>query len=89
MGIIKDFQDYDDDDPEIDFRRNRMKYWQSLKNARKEFMEHRNGDWDEYFFKKWLLEKYGLEMNTQSGNITDSYKIVDEKKHLVYILKFM
>lgn len=89
MGIIKDFQDYDDDDPEIEFRRNRVNYWLSLKNARKEFMEDRNGAWDEFLFKTWLLEKYGLELNLMGGNITDSYKIHDEKKHLVYILKFM
>ena len=39
MAKIKPFQDYDDDDPEIEKRVNRYKFWQSLKEIRKEFVE--------------------------------------------------
>ena len=40
-NIPKSFQDYDDDDPAIHFRKNRWKYWNLLKLVRKEFMANR------------------------------------------------
>ena len=33
--ISKDFQDYDNDDPQIDHRKNRWNYWNSLKLHKK------------------------------------------------------
>jgi hypothetical protein len=88
MGnIIKSFQDYDDDDPEIHFRKNRWKYWSLLKQVRVEFMEDKT-KFDGCDFEMYLENKYGVQMNMVNGNITDGYKIVDEQKYLIFLLRF-
>jgi hypothetical protein len=87
MATIPHIQDYDDDDPEIDKRRNRWNYWEALKKVRKEYMEQ-NKEFDAYDFEDYLIGQYGVRMNIVNGNITDGYEIVDEKKYLIFLLKF-
>jgi hypothetical protein len=87
MATIPHIQDYDDDDPNIDQRRNRWNYWEALKKVRKEYMEQ-NREFDAYDFEDYLIGQYGLRMNIVNGNITDGYEIVDEKKYLIFLLKF-
>ena len=87
MATIPHIQDYDDDDPEIDRRKNRWNYWEALKKVRREYMAQ-NKDFDAYDFEDYLIGQYGLKMNIVNGNITDGYEIVDEKKYLIFLLKF-
>jgi hypothetical protein len=87
MATIPHIQDYDDDDPEIDKRKNRWNYWEALKKVRKEYMSQ-NKEFDAYDFEDYLVGQYGLKMNIVNGNITDGYEIVDEKKYLIFLLKF-
>jgi len=87
MATIPQIQDYDDDDPEIDKRKNRWNYWEALKKVRKEYMAQ-NKEFDAYDFEDYLTGQYGLKMNIVNGNITDGYEIVDEKKYLIFLLKF-
>ena len=87
MATIPHIQDYDDDDPKIDFRKRRWDYWAALKLVRKEYMEQ-NREFDAYDFEDYLVGQYGLKMNIVNGNITDGYEIVDEKKYLIFLLKF-
>ena len=87
MATIKPFQDYDDDDPEIDRRKNRWNYWEALKKVRKEYMLQ-NKQFDAYDFEDYLIGQYGLKMNIVNRNITDGYEIIDEKKYLIFLLKF-
>jgi hypothetical protein len=87
MATIPQIQDYDDDDPEIDKRKNRWNYWEALKKVRKEYMAQ-NKEFDAYDFEDYLIGQYGLRMNIVNGNITDGYEIVDEKKYLIFLLKF-
>jgi hypothetical protein len=87
MASISHIQDYDDDDPEIDKRKNRWNYWEALKKVRKEYMGQ-NKEFDAYDFEDYLIGQYGLKMNIVNGNITDGYEIVDEKKYLIFLLKF-
>jgi len=87
MATIPNIQDFDDDDPNIDQRRNRWNYWEALKKVRKEYMAQ-NKEFDAYDFEDYLLGQYGLRMNIVNGNITDGYEIVDEKKYLIFLLKF-
>jgi len=86
-NISKSFQDYDDDDPNISFRKNRWKYWSLLKLVRVEFMEDKS-NFDGYDFETYLEDKYGIKMNMVNGNITDGYQIVDEQKYLIFLLRF-
>ena len=87
MATIPHIQDYDDDDPEIEKRKNRWDYWQALKKVRKEYM-NQNREFDAYDFEDYLIGQYGIKMNLVNGNITDGYEIVDEKKYLIFLLKF-
>jgi hypothetical protein len=87
MATIPHIQDYDDDDPEIERRKNRWNYWEALKKVRKEYMLQ-NKEFDAYDFEDYLVGQYGLKMNIVNGNITDGYEIVDEKKYLIFLLKF-
>jgi hypothetical protein len=90
MGMTKvplDFQDYDDDDEHITQRNNRWDYWNALKIVRKEYMETKK-EFDAYEFEDYLESKYGIKMNIVNGNITDGFKIMDEKKYIVFVLKF-
>ena len=91
MTTIPPFKDYDDDDPEIERRKNRWNYWEALKKVRREYMkdiEDLQGQFDAYDFEDYLVANYGLKMNIVNGNITDGYEIVDEKKYLIFILKY-
>jgi hypothetical protein len=87
MATIPKIQDYDDDDPNIEQRKNRWNYWEALKQVRKEYMLQ-NKEFDAYDFEDYLVGQYGLKMNIVGGNITDGYEIVDEKKYLIFLLKF-
>jgi hypothetical protein len=87
MATIPQIQDYDDDDPNIIQRRNRWNYWEALKKVRKEYMAQ-NSEFDAYDFEDYLIGQYGIKMNIVNGNITDGYEIVDEKKYLIFLLKF-
>ena len=86
-NIPKSFQDYDDDDPAIHFRKNRWKYWNLLKLVRVEFMEDKT-QFDGYDFESYIQDKYGIKMNMLDGNISDGYEIVDEQKYLIFLLRF-
>ena len=91
MATISHIQDYDDDDPEIDFRKRRWDYWAALKLVRKEYMadlKALDGQFDAFEFEDYIEENYGIKMNIVNGNITDGYKVMDEKKYLIFLLKF-
>jgi hypothetical protein len=89
MTTIPPFQDYDDDDPEIDFRKKRWDYWTALKKIRKEYLEDtKSGEFDAFEFEDYIEENYGIKMNIVDGNITDGYKVMDEKKYIIFLLKY-
>lgn len=84
------FQDYDENDPDIEFRKKRWDYWNSLKKIRAEYMETvsaLNGQFDAYEFEEYVENNYGIRMNLFQGNITDKFEIVDEKLYTLFILK--
>lgn len=93
MASIVPFQDFSNDDPNIEFRRRRWKYWSALNQIRPEYM---NGltelgkKFDERDFKNYIEETYGIQLHEDAGgSITDTYEIVDEKKYLVFVLKWL
>jgi len=91
MATIPHIQDYDDDDPLIEQRKRRWDYWAALKLVRKEYMDDLkaiDGQFDAFDFEDYIEENYGIKMNIVNGNITDGYKIMDEKKYLIFLLKF-
>jgi hypothetical protein len=93
VASIVPFQDFDDSDPDIEFRRRRWKYWQGLETTRLEYMNSLiplGKKFDERDFKTYIEETYGIQLHEDAGgSITDTYDIVDEKKYLVFFLKWL
>lgn len=90
-NIPRSFQDYDDDGPEMEFRKKRWDYWAALKQIRKEYMDDMkslDGQFDAFDFEDYIEANYGIKMNLVDGNITDGYKVMDEKKYLIFLLKY-
>ena len=85
-------EDYDPDDPEIEFRKNRWDYWGILKKVRDEFLTKSKfldlvNELDS--FAAYVEKTYGFKMNIVDGKITDKYDIVDEKLYTFFRLKWM
>lgn len=89
--VPKDFQDYDDDDERKEQRDRRYKYWQTLKNLRDEYLKETQNNvnnLEPQVFLVWVEEKYGIKPKLFDNHITDDYDIIDEKKYMVYVLKY-
>jgi hypothetical protein len=71
----------------------RFKYWSMLRSVKNEFyllagqagMAEHMDDGDFYYYVK---QTYGLEVEVINGMIGQEYNIVDEKKYLMFLLKF-
>jgi len=87
-NVPKDFQDYEDDDADIEKRKGRWKYWTNLKNLKLEFITE-TGSRDHREYIEWLVDKYGFKPRENiEGMLSDDYEVLDEKKFIVYILKY-
>ena len=68
------------------FASNKLQYYKKLNELNNVFYR-------EYYikdktFSSWLVETYGIQViYDDSGNITDQYDIVDENKHLLFVMK--
>jgi len=87
VKVSKEFEDYNPDDPDITFRKKRWDYWQTLKEIRKEFMETQK-EFDAFAFEEYITNTYGIKMIIIEGNITDKFEVVDQQKHLLFLLKW-
>lgn len=87
VNVPKDFQDYDDEDPNVKKRQARWDFWNVLKKLRKEYTEDGiNFDADEFI--AWVEDKYGLKLILNFTGITDDYTITDEQKYIIFRLKY-
>ncbi len=70
-------------------RIDRDRYWSGLSKAAKEYYKqcgHPNPDG----LQDYLKEHYGILMVLTTGQmITGDYSVIDEKKYLIFLLKFM
>jgi hypothetical protein len=70
-------------------RIDRDRYWSGLSKAAKEYYKqcgHPNPDG----LQDYLKEYYGILMVLTTGQmITGDYSVIDEKKYLIFLLKFM
>ena len=94
MKIPQTFQDYSDDDPAIDKRVARWDFWKALAKLKDEYFSIESVDANLVTpdaFYTWVKEQYGLELtiNVMFNGITDEYRIVDEKKFLIFTLKYL
>ena len=75
-------------------RKQRDQYWAMLFRARQDFLtltaqasvEYDIVDPGAFFY--FLKQNYGLQVATVDGKITSEYAVVDEKKYLLFLLKY-
>ena len=87
---IDGFNDYDENDPDIEFRKKRWDYWDILKKVHQEYMtdlKDLQTSFDASEFEKYVLKTYGLKMQIVDDRITDKFEIVDEKLYTYFLLK--
>ena len=71
----------------------RNAYWRALSSARREFNQSLNIDPaaplidTSLRFKIWVEEAYGIEMHYQGTNISGQFKVTDEQKYTIFLLK--
>jgi hypothetical protein len=95
MKVSIEFDDYDPQDPDIEFRKNRWNYWNVLKNVRAEYLETfeqgarllQTLNFNYPDFSEYVETRYGIKMHIVDGSITDKYDIVDEKLYTFFMLK--
>jgi len=67
----------------------RRKYWESLRKIREEYSKTiGNNLFNANDFEMHVEETYGIRLVYYEGNIAGTYEILDEQKHLIYLLKF-
>jgi hypothetical protein len=71
----------------------RFKYWSMLRSAKDEFFKLAGQEgmaeyMDDGAFYYYVKQTYGLEVEVINGMIGQEYAIVDEKKYLMFLLKF-
>lgn len=71
----------------LEERNRRNNFWATLKILRTEYQLH-HPQFDAYEFEEWVSNKYGIQLNFVDNNIGGDYQVVDEKKYLIYLLKF-
>ena len=86
MKISIEFNDFDPEDPDIEFHKNRWNYWNILKKVRAEYLLNTEVDADD--FSTYVERNYGFKMNIVDGKITDKFDIVDERLYIFFLLKW-
>jgi hypothetical protein len=79
--------DKENHDSFLEERARRNNFWNILKLLRTEYQIDHN-QFDAYEFEEWVREQYGIQLNFVGGDIGGDYQVVDEKKYLIYLLKF-
>lgn len=74
-------------------RKKRDRYWTMLYEARQEFLRLTDQarlecDVDPGAFFYYLKQNYGLQVEMIDDKITGEYAVVDEKKYLIFLMKF-
>jgi hypothetical protein len=87
VSIPRSFQDYDDDDPNIERRTARWKFWDVLKDLRFEYMKNQT-EFHAEDFVDWVNDTHGFKLNMNATGITDEYIITNEQKYIVFKLKY-
>ena len=87
---INGFTDYDENDPDIEFRKKRWDYWGMLKKIREEYIAQsidQQVPFSVIDFGNYVDQKYGIKINIVDDRITDKFEIVDEKLYTYFLLK--
>lgn len=64
----------------------RNAYWKAITGAFKEFKDIDQDPTNDRF-KVWLLDTYGITMYYEGTNISGRFKVLDEQKYTIFLLK--
>jgi hypothetical protein len=89
QNVTNDFVDglLDECQKSLDERTKTYDFWKTLRKANKDYLAlDVNG---EGTFREFLLHNYGIQLYfDDNGNITAHFDIVDEQKHLMFVLTY-
>jgi len=69
---------------QVDRHDDKYEFWSTLRTIQEEFRKTK----PDIGFTDWLVEKYGIEIDSVDGMYGASYTIIDEAKHTFYKLKY-
>lgn len=93
MSTIPDQATLAFEDWERERKTKRYRYWLMLRSAKEEFLDLTGEESTEYdildgAFYYYLERNYGLRVELIDGSIAGEYSIIDEKKYLLFLMKF-
>lgn len=62
-------------------------YWQKLRSAQQDY-DREVGDFSTDKFNLWLRDRWGLEVEMVDGDYSPYYNVIDEKKYLLFNIKY-
>lgn len=77
----------------LDYKKRRNNYWAMLKTARKDYYQNlldNNIEYAKYetAFYEHMISVHGLRVILEGGSISAEYEIVDEKKYVMFLMKY-
>jgi hypothetical protein len=75
--------------PEL--KKKKYEYWNKLRDANADFRRdnHFDDHKDELLkFQQWMLDQWGMRIGTESQGYSPYFEIVDERKYLLFELKY-
>lgn len=83
---MKSFVEYVNDQQPEKIRLEKYKYWGILKDIKKDFDSQHGGDLN--LFKRYMKEHFGLLIDVADGNIGPTYRVTDDAKYTLFVLKY-
>lgn len=75
----------------LEYKAKRDEYWRRLQRAWADYQAGDHGPYGEpnfSSFKYFMERRYGLRVNMTGGNIGDTYVVVNDAKHSLFLLKY-
>jgi hypothetical protein len=71
----------------------RWQYWKMLRSAHADYIKLTEqcgieSEMGHGAFEYYLRHYYGIQTELIDGNISGNYNIIDEKKHLIFLIKY-
>lgn len=70
-----------------DIRKKKYEYWQKLRTAKADYDKEADAPTTQGFCE-WMLNRWGVEVGYESAGFSPWHKIVDEKKHMLFEIKY-
>ena len=84
--MVKSFFEHVAEQYPNEIKRSKYEYWRKLKRAHIDFES--DSVKTEGEFVEWMRERWGLAIEMIDGGYSPYYNIVDEKKYLLFTLKY-